>query len=360
MPKNDSAVLMPDALSDVLKSHSGGAFVFFGEEDYLKSIWLGRFAKELMTAEGFELFNRFRVSFSDEKAAASMLSDAVSASPMMQEQTLVEIHDLNLSQSKKEALDSLCASLSSVGEDTVAIAVFRSDELTFDYKPEQSPVYKKLSAAATLVRFDLLPDGKLIAWAKKLVAAKKLFLTDDAAQTLIEMCSRRMLAISGEVEKLAAYKKYAAEGEPIEITAEDVLRVCSQNAKDELPFAMSNAAAKWNLKEMLTVFDTSRDLREEPVSVVARLGKIYSEMLKMKAALDSGKTIGAAAKALGMNEFRAGLVAKSVQNVPMPVIENAVLLTYETDVKLKSTQTDKWVLLCELAAKIYTPKSLRN
>ena len=101
-------------------------------------------------------------------------------------------------------------------------------------------------------------------------------------------------------------------------------------------------------------------MREEPVSVIAKLGKIYSEMLKMKTALMSGLSVTAAAKALGMNEYRARIVARSVENVPLSVIENAVLLAYRTDVALKSTQTDKWVLLDKLAAEIYTPKSLRG
>ena len=83
-------------------------------------------------------------------------------------------------------------------------------------------------------------------------------------------------------------------------------------------------------------------------------------MLKMKTALMSGLSVTAAAKALGMNEYRARIVARSVENVPLSVIENAVLLAYRTDVALKRTQTDKWVLPDKLAAEIYTPKSLRG
>ena len=128
----------------------------------------------------------------------------------------------------------------------------------------------------------------------------------------------------------------------------------------KVPFAMSDAAAKWNLKEILGVFRDARDRHDEPITLVAQLGKIYAEMLRMKAALDSGMTVPVIAKTFGMNEYRAKLVAESVKNVPISAIENAVLMTYETDVKLKSTQTDKWVLLDELAAKIYTPRSLRE
>ena len=169
-----------------------------------------------------------------------------------------------------------------------------------------------------------------------------------------------MLAVLSETEKLAAYKNFAHISEATPITEEDVRTVCVQNAKDDMPFAMSNAASKWNLREMLTVIDFCRDMREEPVSVVAKLGKIYSEMLKMKTAVLSGVPQTSLAKALGMNEYRAKLVYKSVERVPVAVIENAVLATYKTDVALKSTTSDKWGLVYELAAKIYTPKSLRG
>lgn len=359
MPKPKSDILTPDALPELLSRGISGVFVFFGDEDYLKTVWLERIAKTVMSAEGFELFNRFSVSFSDEKKGLSQLADALFASPMMQDKTLVEVHDLSLSLAKPSTLDLLCSSLSVASEDTVAIVIFRADELEADYRFSQSPIYKKLSAVSTLVKFDALPDGKLEAWAKKLLSAKKLFLRDDAAKLLVGMCSGKMMNIFGETEKLAAYKKYSLGGS-IEITAEDVGEVCCQSAKDEAPFAMSDAASKWNLREMTSALSMCRDLQEEPVAVVAKLGKIYVDMLKIKTALVSGQTVTSAAKSLGMNEYRAKLLAQSVSAVPVAVIENALLLTYETDVKLKSTQTDKWVLIDRLAASIYTPKSLRE
>lgn len=355
MPKD---TLTPDALPEIVKNGISGAYVFFGEEDYLKNVWLSRIEKAVMTAEGFELFNRFSVSFSDERAGASMLADALFAAPMMQEKTLVDIRDITVIGTKSPALDEICRALESVGEETVVIVFFRSDELVFDYRPEQSPIYKKLSAVAKPINFDLLSDAKLSTWIKKLLSERKLTISPAAISILLDMCSRRMYAVSGEVEKLAAYKKFS--GGSTEITDVDVKNVCTQNAKDEIPFAMSDAASKWNLKEILGVFGDARDRQDEPLTIVAQLGRIYTEMLRVKAALDSGMSSAAVAKALGINEYRAGLVCNSVKNVPIDIIENAVLLTYDTDVKLKSTQTDKWVLLDELAAKIYTPKSLRS
>lgn len=362
MAKTESKILTPDALGDIVRSGKSETLVFFGDEDYLKTVWTERIAKAVMTAEGFEIFNRFGISFSDEKSGLSSLTDALFASPMMQEHTLIEVCDLSSVAGKSPSLDALAGALSGGSGDAVVILNFRSDELDADYRFEQSALYKKLSPVAKFVKFDLLSEGKLTVWAKKLISGKdkRLFLTDEGALALINLCSGRMLAMLSETEKLAAYKNYAATGEATPITEEDVRTVCVQNAKDDVPFAMSNAAAKWNLREMLAVFESCRDMREEPVSVVAKLGKIYSEMLKMKTALMSGMSASAAAKALGMNEYRARIVARSVENVPLSVIENAVLMAYRTDVALKSTQTDKWVLLDRLAAEIYTPKSLRG
>lgn len=362
MAKAESKILAPDALGEIVRAGKSETLVFFGEEDYLKTVWSERIAKAVMTAEGFEIFNRFNISFSDEKSGLSSLTDALFASPMMQEHTLIEVCDLSSLAGRATAIDALAGALSGGSGDAVVILNFRSDELDADYRFEQTALYKKLSPVAKFVKFDLLSEGKLVTWAKKLISDKdkRLYLTDEGALALISLCSGRMLAILSETEKLAAYKNYAVTGEATPITEEDVRTVCVQNAKDDMPFAMSNAAAKWNLREMLAVFDFCRDMREEPVSVIAKLGKIYSEMLKMKTALMSGLSVTAAAKSLGMNEYRARIVARSVENVPLSVIENAVLLAYRTDVALKSTQTDKWVLLDKLAAEIYTPKSLRG
>lgn len=362
MAKTESKILSPDALSDIISSGKAETLVFFGEEDYLKTVWTERISKAVMTAEGFDVFNRFSVSLSDEKSGLSSLADALFAAPMMQELTLVEVCDLGAIIGKSSSVDALAETLSGGGGDAFTILNFRSDELEADYRFEQSALFKKLSPICKFVKFDLLSSGKLIAWAKKLIAGKNgcLYLTDEAAAALCELCSGRMLAVLSETEKLAAYKNYAQSGEATPITEEDVRTVCVQNAKDDMPFAMSNAAAKWNLREMLAVLDFCRDMREEPISVIAKLGKIYSEMLKAKTAVLSGVSVAGLAKAIGMNEYRAKLVYKSVEKVPISVIENAVLATYKTDVALKSTTSDKWGLVYELAAKIYTPKSLRG
>lgn len=335
-----------------------GAYIFFGEEDYLKTYAVNKIKSAVMQAEGFEIFNFFDISFQDFQAGMSKLSDALFASPMMQDKTFVLVRDISASDLKGNALEAFYETVGRASKETVLVVSFRSSELEADYQFERSALYKKLSQKTEFIRFETLSRGKAAAWAKKRVSAAKLLLTDEASEVLTDMCAGRLLVIEGETDKLIAYKNYV-RGENGKIDIEDVKKICSQSAADEAPFALTDAAGKWNLTAVLSVLSDCRDRREEPITVIARLSKLYSEMLWLKTARDAGLTIQAAAKKMGMNEWRAGIVYRSVEKVPVSIIEKAILKTYEADVRLKSTQTDKWVVLEKLAADIYTPKSLR-
>ena len=123
---------------------------------------------------------------------------------------------------------------------------------------------------------------------------------------------------------------------------------------------MSNAAYKWSLREMIEVFRKARDDREEPIMVLSMLISIYSDMLMFKAALNSGLSFPQACEETKIKGYRANLINDAVSKPNISIIENALNEAYRTDVKLKSETTDSWVLLDMLAARIYTPASLRK
>ena len=85
-PSGTNAILTPEALAAEIKSGALGAYIFFGEEDYLKSYYRDEIYKSIME-EGLEAFNYFAVSFSPavqtKEEALSRLADAVQAFPMM-------------------------------------------------------------------------------------------------------------------------------------------------------------------------------------------------------------------------------------------------------------------------------------
>lgn len=366
MPEKRNAPMRPEELSAAIKKGVCGAFVFFGDEDYLKSHYRDEIYRSVMT-EGMETFNYFAVSFSpaagSRETAMTRLADAVNAVPMMQDKKLVVVSDLAPAGLPKDLFESLCGTLSLAekSDDTVVILYCRADELETDYKLEASTVYKKLSSCAKMVRFDLQSRGKLIAWTKRHFTKESVLISDEAVGLLVDLCAGRMMPLSGEIQKLICYAKYSKGGEnPPVIDEDDIKRIAAASSPDEVPFAMLTAAQSWKLAEMRAVMETAREQREEPVAVLARLSRIYLDMLLIKTASAGAMSTAEIAKDLKMKDFRVGKYLSSIAKVPVDVIENAAALAYETDRRLKSLPSDPWVLLDELIVKIYAPKSLRR
>ena len=88
--------MRPEELAAEIKSGGlRGAYVFLGDEDYLKRHYLSEIYKSIMSAEGLELFNYGKISFSPvsggRDAGFSALASSLSSFPMGQERRLTEI-----------------------------------------------------------------------------------------------------------------------------------------------------------------------------------------------------------------------------------------------------------------------------
>ena len=102
-----------------------------------------------------------------------------------------------------------------------------------------------------------------------------------------------------------------------------------------------------------------RDQREEPVVVVSKMAKVYTEMLFIKSLMITGMNAQDISKKMKMNAFRVEKYVASLEKAPITVIENAIKEIYELDLALKSTQSDPWLLIELFVAKVYLPKSMR-
>lgn len=357
MAANDRIIDYYEFATD-LKQGIGGSYVFCGEEDGIKKGCLSAIYKKIMTAEGMEVFNYYSISFGMGDDQLDKIETAINSFPMGQEQTLVVVSDLNFAQASKEIKEGLAELCSSCGEDTVLVITFRDEEVDTGYGFEKSDFVKTFSSRSTIVKFDKPTPGKFQAWAKKKAFSKGWVLSDSAAELFAYMCDCSMMQGEAELEKLSAYA--ISREEHYTVTEEDVKEICIEAPREGAPFAMSNAAFKWNLKDMLDVLRKAKDDREEPIMVLSMLIGIYSDMLMFKAALNSGLSFAQACEETKIKGYRAGLLNDAVSKPNISIIENALLEAYKTDVKLKSESTDNWVLLDMLAAKIYTPASLRK
>ena len=360
--KKNVPITSSDAFIKDMERGVFGAFLFFGEEDFIKERTLSKLREKILTAEGFELFNHFDISFSGASNLSrdelfSSLSDAVDAMPMMQEQKLIEIHDLAIDKATAADIETLVSACKKAGEDTVLVIFCRDSELLTDYRFEQGANFSKIAAAATPVRFGLLPKARLVSYARRELVKEDVKISDGALDVLADMCACRMMALTAELSKIAAYAEIS--GKEKEITEETVRRICSVSASDEVPFALTDAMQKWAIGGMIAAVAQSKDIREEPIAVVSKMGRTYTDMLLIKAAMMAGLSSADISKKLKMNAYRVDKYVQSLIRVPISVIENALAELYELDLKLKSTQSDPWMLVDLFISKVYMPKSMR-
>lgn len=337
-----------------------GAYLFFGEEDQLKEIKLREIRRSILQAEGFELFNHFNISFSGASdmprdRIMSSLCDAVDATPMMQDKKLIEVHDLDMDKISSSELDTLVSVCKSIAEDTVLIIFCRESELSCEYRFEQKTMFLKISSAAKPVRFTPLTKGRLISYVKKYLAKRQLLITDEATDALCDMCACRLMLIISELSKLTAYFDKTEK----EIELGDVKRICSVAEADEVPFALLEAMQKWNVNSVLEAISMSRDMREDPIAVVSKMGRIYSDMFLIKAGMNDGMSGAEMSKALRMNAYRIEKYMTSLKRAPIEIIELAIREIYKLDVALKSAPSDPWLLIESFAARVYMPRSMR-
>lgn len=358
--KKTTPIMSADAFESELERGIFGAFFFFGEEDRQKYHVLDKVRKSVMTAEDFETFNRFEISFSPASSLShdelfASLSDALDAVPMMQEQKLIEIGDIIPSKMPSAELDALASACRRAGEDTVMIIFCRDSEFTCEYRFEQSTAFVKIASAATPVRFALLTKARLVGYIKKSLAKKNIAISDAAADTLCDMCACKMTNIDGEMAKIEAYASVFGG----EISEDVVKDICSVSAGDEVPFMLSDAMQKWNVGAMINAVSASKDMREEPVALVAKMGRTYLDMLLIKSAMNGGMTTAEISSSLRMNAFRVEKYVGNLIKVPIKVIEGALEELYALDLKLKSSQSDPWMLIDCFVSKVYMPKSMR-
>ena len=107
-------IIKEDVFRKQLKKGLSGGYLFFGEEDYLKSFAL-KSAKEAICAdETFAVFNEVRLdplSYSPDA-----LISALMPLPMMADQKLVTVTGLSINDMRQSELNELCEALETLSE----------------------------------------------------------------------------------------------------------------------------------------------------------------------------------------------------------------------------------------------------
>lgn len=262
---------------DLASGAVGNAYVFYGEESYLREYYLGQMRKLLIPA-GCEEFNDHTLEGKD--LTIQMLSDTVEAMPMMSERTLTVVTDLDLFRLPEEQREKLIRMLEDLPPYCCLVFVYD----TVDYKPNRT--MKKLCAVmeryVQAVEFRAADDSDLAPWIARRFRALGKDIDRQTSEYLIFTCGGLMTGLIPEIAKIGTY----ARGKTI--TVKDIDAVADPVLSAEV-FKMSDAVLRGDYDKAARLMGELLKLQTDPIQITAALGSQLRRIYTARLAIDHGK-----------------------------------------------------------------------
>ncbi len=316
-----------------IKTAPRSAYVFFGEEDYMKSFAMKKAIEAICPEESFAFFNEIRIDAFTY--SPSVLLDALMPLPMMAERKLIAVTGLDISAMRQNEVEDLCAVLAQLEEydyNTVIINV-ASDRLDPGTLPKRpSTLLKRLGEVAVLVNFEKNTPSKLAAWVEKHFEHNGVSASPQVCALVIERCGRDMFNLSNETDKLSFYVK--ADGRNV-VTADDVKAVATPVSEYDT-FAFANAISTRKKDEALDILRDLKMRKVDPIFIMGDISKNICEMAAVSVLKADGLTYKEVSDILGIHEYRVSLIFKI--NPRVEICRSMVSRCREADMEIKNSR----------------------
>lgn len=338
-------------LRSEIKSGLSGVYLLAGEEEYLKQYYLSEIRRAILGDGSFASFNHTQVNYLD--GGFGSLAESVGMTPFMAEGRLCEFSSFNYNSAKDNLLKALRSIVDEALEAGECVLVLYADTDMLDAQKNSKSLKKVIAALGNdvkLVVFDKATPQKLAGWIGRHFAHEQLSIAEADCYFMIDRCGRSMQLLSGEIEKVCAYKHSRGEST---VTRDDITNLCPRN--EEIgAFALSNALLASDTKEIFRILGEMKKNGSEfkPKSILAAISSTYIYMAMAKMMSEQGHDSAAIAKKLKIHEFRARLFTQAAKSIPAQKLEAAVGLCAQADTDMKLLYSDAIVLdrlLCEIA-----------
>ena len=318
-------------------------YVFHGEETYLREYYLDQLRKALIPA-GFEEFNYHKRS--GKNLTVQNLSDIVEALPMMCEKTMVIVTDFDLFKLGEDQRTQMIALLSDFPEYCCMVLVYD----VLEYKPDRKmkKLYGALTDAARIVEFKAQGQSDLINWIARRFKALGKEIDRQTAEHLIFTCGSLMTGLIPEIEKIGAYVKGP------KITIEDINAVADPII-DAMIYDITNEVSRGNYDAAADTLGKLLKMQEEPIVILALIGKELRKLYTARIALEGGKDRYWLMDIWGMrSDYPAKLLLSAAKNFSKDWCQDGIAMCKKLDVQMKSqtgfdSQGELKLLLMRLA-----------
>lgn len=263
---------------DIKAGTPGSAYIFYGEESYLRQRALEDLQKALIPPGG-EAFNFHKLE--GQGLAPETLTETAEAMPMMAERTMIVVTDYDLFKLSEKASGEVTALLEDLPPYGCIVFVYD----TVPYKPvktskAQKALAKAIEAHVQAVEFLPAQGSRLYEWISAHFAALGKAIDEPTADYLVFICGGLMTGLAQEIQKIAAY----AKGDTV--TKKDIDAVADPVLSAEV-FRLSDAVVQGKYDRAAGILSDLLKMQTEPVMIVAALGSQLRRIWTMRLALDT-------------------------------------------------------------------------
>lgn len=325
-------IIKEDLFRKQLKTGLSGGYLFFGEEDYLKSFSMRSAREAVVGDETFAVFNDISIAPIDFTPSA--LLNALMPPPMMADKKIITVNGLAISSMKQGELDELYEVLAALEDYDYNVLIISVPEGLMDegnLPKRPSGVLSDLSKYLTPVRFEAVTGARLISWIGKHFSHHGVSASSEVCSLLAERCGRSMFTLAEETKKLSYY--VLADGRS-EVTLQDVKNVSVSVVVSDA-YALANAILDGKYSDAIDALNFMKFQRVEPVIILAEVSRVICDLVSIKALAEQGLPTSEIAATLKMNEYKARIYASAAASKPYDKLKRALLLCSEADLSLK-------------------------
>lgn len=302
-------------------------YVLEGPEEYIKRSALDALRKLLLPA-GLEDMNETRLVDPD----ADTLIAAAETLPFMTEKRLVVVRESGMLQGRAKGYDE-ARSAAALAEylknppETACIVFYVRDKADGRKK-----LYTALKKTAEIVQFMPLEDREMARWIAQFLKKLGKQISPATCQKLTFTAGTELYALSGELQKLAAYA-----GDRQEILPEDIDAVCVRTTAYRV-YDLTNTLLRGEAKAAFTLAHALQKDGEEPLMLLALLQGECRRLLAVKLLRAGGMQPDAIAAKIGAPSFAVRALYNQVGRYTEEQLHAMCDACMETEYKVKSGQ----------------------
>lgn len=331
---------LPILKAAIREKNIGKLYVFHGEETFLLHYYFEQLRKMLIDPLT-ESFNFHKLN--SETFDITEFADAVENLPMMAENTIVWVDDVDIFKMNEADRDKLADVLADIPD--YCTVVFTYETIQWKADKRMKKLWDAVDHSGLVVEFVKQSQRDLIAWVTRHFAAEHKQISQELCAYLIDITGGTMTALAGEISKIAAFS-----GADTIVKAD--IDAVTEPVLDAAVFQMTNMISDGKYGPALEKLHQLLKMQEDPLMILGAIGGHFRRMGTARTLLDNGRNASELMRLYGIGDYAARKTMSAAAKFPAEFYRKIAELLFETDHQMKSSYDTQERLLEILILRI--------